>query len=309
MRALGALVAGVVFAACSSSIDGTPADVPDRGDADSDLPQEDTDLGDAGDTDAGDGDPSGPRTSAGCLDGAGLSEGEHTFTLGGLTRRYVVRLPAAYTRETSWPLVLALPGNGGTTSYWDGTTGVRDIRSVLHDDAVLIIVEAIEQQWRDYDQDPATWPARIGQELTYFEEVLSQARGALCIREDAIFAMGFSGGGSFAGLLACHRTDIRAIAVGGSVVYFDEATCAAHTAAWIAVSEDDLNSGRTSYRDIFRERAGCESTSTPTAPSPCVAYDGCDVGTPVHYCEHPGGHEWPAFGSAAMWSFFSRFLE
>jgi hypothetical protein len=67
--------------------------------------------------DAGsDGGPVGPPGSAGCVDGAGLDEGEHTFELEGLTRRYVLRRPGGYTRYRAWPLVLALQGNGGSRS-------------------------------------------------------------------------------------------------------------------------------------------------------------------------------------------------
>ncbi len=252
--------------------------------------------------------PVGPRQSAGCVDGAGLSEGEHTFMLEDRARRYIVRLPRDYTRDKPWPLVLALHGNGGNTSYWDQTSGQRNIRAVLEDEAVLIIAEAIESQWRDYDQPSSTWPDRVESELLYFEEVLTQAKGALCLNEEAIFAMGFSGGGSFAGVLGCRRQDIRGIAVGGSVLYFDQASCVSTPAAWITIGAEELNSGREALRDLFRERAGCESTSEPTAPEPCVVYDGCDATTPVHYCQHPGGHVWPGFGAQASWDFFASLM-
>ena len=59
----------------------------------------------------------------------------------------------------------------------------------------------------------------------------------------------------------------------------------------------------------FRDRAGCAATSVETSPAPCVAYEGCGVDTPVPYCEHPGDHIWPDFGSAAMWDFFNQFVE
>ena len=254
--------------------------------------------------------PFAPPISAGCVDGAGLPEGESTFTLEGRDRRYILRLPAEYTRDRAWPLVLALHGNGGSASYWDGTSGTRNIRGVLRDDAILIVAEAIDGNWRDYDQPASTWPARVESELLYFEEVLTQARSALCIREDAIFAMGFSGGGSFSGVLACRRTDIRGIAVGGSVIYFDEDDCVGSAAAWITIGTMELNAGRTQYRDFFRDRAGCATASVPTEPDPpCIAYDGCDEATPVHYCQHPDGHIWPAFGSDAMWAFFEQLIE
>ena len=121
--------------------------------------------------------------------------------------------------------------------------------------------------------------------------------------------MGFSGGGSFSGVLGCRRTDIRAIAVGGSVIYFDPADCVGTPAAWITIGELELSAGREAYRDYFRDRAGCTESSMPTPPDPCVAYEGCGAGTPVHYCQHPGDHIWPDFASEAMWSFFSGFVE
>lgn len=252
---------------------------------------------------------SGPTTSPGCASGAGLAEGEHVFQLEGLDRRYILRLPEGYSTDTAWPIVLALHGNGGSADYWDVTTGERNIREVLKNDAVLIVAEAIGGNWRDYNMAPETWPARIEQELAYFEEVLSQAKNELCINEDAIFSMGFSGGGSFSGVLGCYREDIRAIAVGGSVIYFDEEACVHTPAAWITIGTEELTPDREAYRDFFRERAMCAETTAATPPDPCVAYDGCDTSTPVHYCQHPDGHIWPDFGSEAMWSFFSTFLE
>jgi poly(3-hydroxybutyrate) depolymerase len=251
----------------------------------------------------------GPTASDGCVDGSGIPEGENTFMLEGRSRRFIVRLPNGYSGERPWPLVLALHGNGGSASYWDGTSGDRNIRGVLQDDAILVIAEAIEGNWRDYDADPSTWPARIEEELMYFDAILTQARAELCIDEDAIFSMGFSGGGSFSGVLGCRRTDIRAIAVGGSVIYFDEANCVGTPAAWVTIGTEELTSGREAYRDFFRDRASCAETTMPTDPEPCVAYDGCGEGTPVHYCQHPDGHIWPDFGSEAMWTFFEQFVD
>lgn len=246
--------------------------------------------------------------SAGCQTGNGIAEGVNTFMLEGRERRFIMRLPSGYTRDRAWPLVFALHGNGGSASYWDGTSGDRNIRGVLQDDAILVVAEAIEGNWRDYNADPSTWPERIESELLYFDTIIEQAKAELCIDETAIFSMGFSGGGSFSGVLGCRRTDIRAIAVGGSVIYFDEANCVGTPAAWITIGTQELTTGREAYRDFFRDRAGCEATSSATTPDPCVAYDGCAVATPVHYCQHPDGHIWPSFGSQAMWDFFAQFV-
>lgn len=247
--------------------------------------------------------------SQGCASGAGLTEGEHTFMLEDRERKFIVRLPQRYSTDRAWPLVLALHGNGGDAGYWDQTNGDRNIRGVLADDAVLIIAEAIDGKWRDYDLPSETWPARIESELLYFEEVISRANAQLCLDTNALFAMGFSGGGSFAGVLGCRRDDIRAFAAGGAVTYFDPSECTNTPAAWITIGEQELADARETYRDYWRDRAQCQATSAATDPAPCVAYDGCADDTPVHYCQHPGGHIWPGFGSQAMWSFFSELVE
>lgn len=310
----------LVVSACDAELSGAgdaggtgPRDAASRADSEvaGDAATADMDAGELSMADAAsapDAGPSGPRGSAGCVDGAGLPEGENTFMLEGRARRYIVRLPSGYSRERAWPLVLALHGNGGSTSYWDGTSGSRNIRAVLQDEAILVVAQAIDGAWRDYDMPSSTWPARIESELLYFDEILTRARESLCLDEDAIFAMGFSGGGSFSGVLGCRRTDIRAIAVGGSVIYFDPDDCVGTPASWITIGTMELNSGREQYRDFFRDRAGCDAASMSTAPSPCVAYSGCGADTPVHYCQHPAGHVWPDFGSQAMWDFFSQFV-
>ncbi|MCB9602128.1 MAG: hypothetical protein H6721_06600 [Sandaracinus sp.] len=249
----------------------------------------------------------GPPRSPGCVDGAGLDEGEHTFSLDGNDRRYLLYLPTDYSRDRAWPVVFALHGNGGSVSYWNSTTGDRNVRGAFEDDAILVIAEAIDGAWRDYDMPSDTWPARIELELNYFDAIRDELRGALCVKDEAIFTMGFSGGGSFSGVLACRRDWIRAMAVGGSVIYFDTDACTSTPASWITIGTEELVAGREAFRDFFRDAAGCEATSMPTNPEPCIAYDGCDGATPVHYCQHPAGHVWPSIGTDAAHAFFARF--
>jgi len=255
------------------------------------------------------GSDAGPVGSIGCRSGDGLESGEHTFTLDDLERRYLLYLPTGYSADRAWPLIFALHGNGGSVSYWNSETGDRNIRGEVADGAILVIAEAIDNAWRDYDMPRESWPARIELELSYFDQLVDTMTGELCVDENAIFSLGFSGGGSFSGVLGCRREYIRAIAVGGSVTYFDPADCVATPAAWITIGTEELTGGREDYRDFFRDLAGCESSTMATDPDPCVDYDGCGATTPVHYCQHPGGHRWPDFGTEAAWSFFQRFVE
>ena len=250
----------------------------------------------------------GGFSSAGCRAGQRLTEGAHQFELGGLTRRVMVRLPKTYTTERPWPLVIALHPNGGRIKYWDEPKGGRDLRKKLEEEAILVIPEAIDRQWRDYDLKPSQWPDRLEQELEYLDRVMAMAKEGLCVETRAIFAMGFSGGGSFAGVLGCRREEIRAIATGGAVIYFDKNSCVHQPAAWITLGKGEINGGRESFRDFFRKGASCDASTLPAPPEGCVAYQGCAPGVPVHYCVHQGAHHWPGFGVDASWDFFSALL-
>jgi polyhydroxybutyrate depolymerase len=220
--------------------------------------------------------------------------------VGGLMRRYRLHLPAGYSNARAWPLVLALHPNGGSgIGYWDATTGERAVRTVVRDKAILVL--PLARGTTDWD-----WRGNLPADLAYFEALLTRLKVSLCVDERRIFAMGFSGGGSFSGVLGCQRQDIRAIAVGGAVIYYEPANCPGKAAAWVTIGQGELIAGREAFRDDWRKRNQCQTGSMPTAPTGCVAYT-CPPESPVHYCTHGGGHEWPSFGTEAAWNFFSRF--
>ena len=243
------------------------------------------------------GSPAGAM-SAGCGMPGGLPEGPATLAVGGATRSYTLRLPAGYTGDRAWPLVLALHPNGGSgVGYWDGTGGARPLRALLKDKAVLVLPVA-RPAGGGFD-----WRGDLPADIAYFAALLDRLEGKLCVDTGHVFAMGFSGGASFAGVLGCVRSDIRAIATAGAVTYFDAKTCVGTPAAWVAIGQGELIPAREQFRDFWRMRAGCQATSSAVAPAACVAY-ACPPATPVHYCAHPGGHEWPSFGTQAAVSFF-----
>ncbi len=99
------------------------------------------------------------------------------------------------------------------------------------------------------------------------------------------------------------RLNIRAIAVGGSVIYFEEEDCTETPAAWITIGDGELTAGREAFRDFFRDRAGCQASSTAGMPDGCIDYDGCGADTPVTFCSHPAGHVWPSIGTDATKTF------
>jgi len=243
---------------------------------------------------------SSPRESPGCGTTVGFAAGMHSIKVGGADRIYAVHRPAGYdpTAKKAWPLVLALHPNGSNISYWAPTTGVRALSPLLKDTAILVRPQAINDDWR----------SDLSADLDYFEALIQEVESNLCVDTTRIFALGHSGGGSFAGVLGCHRSDVRAIAASGAVIYFEEQDCVGQPAAWITIGVDEAIPERVAYRDFFRNFAGCRETSTPVPPDGCVLYDCPSPNRPVEFCSHPGGHEWPSFGSTETVAFFSRFF-
>jgi poly(3-hydroxybutyrate) depolymerase len=245
-------------------------------------------------------DPNAPQPSAGCKVTDALAEGEHAIQVGDLERSYVLRKPAGYdpAANKAWPLVLALHPNGSKQDYWDPTTGDRALRPLLKDKAILAMPQARNDDWR----------GDVPLDLAYFEALVDELQAKLCVDERRLFAMGHSGGGSFSGALGCYRQDIRAIAASGAVIYFEEAECVGKPAAWITIGEEEAIPERLDYRDFFRTSAGCETTSKPVEPAPCIAYDCASAKRPVVFCSHSGGHIWPPFGATASVQFLSQFF-
>jgi poly(3-hydroxybutyrate) depolymerase len=89
-------------------------------------------------------------------------------------------------------------------------------------------------------------------------------------------------------------------------------TCAATTplAYWASHGTNDptiaITAGE-SARDQYRQRNHCGTQSTATTPAGCIAYQGCDAGSPVEWCPFTGVHQPHPMAGAAIWAFLSRF--
>lgn len=60
-------------------------------------------------------------------------------------------------------------------------------------------------------------------------------------------------------------------------------------------------------RDQILKQNHCGADTVPIDPSPCVAYQGCDPGHPVTWCEWDGDHGIPSFASSAIVAFLKQF--
>jgi poly(3-hydroxybutyrate) depolymerase len=155
-----------------------------------------------------------------------------------------------------------------------------------------------------------------GIDMAFFDALLAQISGAYCIDADRVFSTGHSFGGMMTNALGCYRGDVlRAIApvAGMPPGYGFPVSCTGEVAAWIAHGDNDqtvdFTTGGVATRDFWMAANTCSETPAPVAvdPSPCVAYQGCDDGLPVHWCVHQDGHNWPSFAGSGVWAFFASF--
>jgi poly(3-hydroxybutyrate) depolymerase len=97
---------------------------------------------------------------------------------------------------------------------------------------------------------------------------------------------------------------------GSGPLQFGANVCVGQVAAWVTHGTADTVVGYDAgvgSKETWRTRNHCQTTSQPATPAPCVAYDGCDPGFPVHWCSWDGGHTIPTFSAGAIWNFFAQF--
>ena len=287
MRWIGALV---VLAACSS--DGST-----------------TIDGSTGDGAGGDGAPiDGPPSAACGAPNGPTGAMAETITVGGTARTYVRFVPAGYDSARAYPLIFAWHGRGGNGSnarqYFGIETASAGEAIIVYPDGLPVSGDPADTGW----ELEAT-----GRDVALFDALQVKLSSAYCIGRT--YSIGHSFGGYMSNAIGCHRggtgpTAVRAIApfAGGGPF----GTCAGGPISAVVMHgiEDMVvlfEQGEGS-RDAWLAKAGCEATSQPIDPSPCVVYDGCDDGLTVRFCAHTdttnSGHGWQTFASPAAWALF-----
>lgn len=240
--------------------------------------------------------------SSGCGAAGQPLTGERSIDVNGVTRTYLLDIPAGYDGSTAQPIVFGF--HGATTSgeffrspfYGNLLSTMADVAIVVHPDAL---------------GNPTQWSNTDGADVAFFDALLAALQSELCIDESRVFATGHSSGGFFTNTLGCQRGDVlRAIAPvsAGGPFTFGGNGCTGEVAAWIAHGENDMTvefAQGESSRDRWLASNGCDETSSPVPPAPCQEYSGCDAGLPVRWCVYQDGHNWPDFAPEGIWSFFS----
>jgi poly(3-hydroxybutyrate) depolymerase len=255
--------------------------------------------------------------SSGCGTPTELTSGPANIDVSGTMREYILALPDDYDPNQPYRLIFGFhPWGGSAMQIANGRyLGLED---VIDGQAVLVAPEGLDYQGRGLG-----WGNEDGQDVDFYHAMLDRFTSELCIDQDRIFSTGFSFGAMFSFKLACTEDSmLRAIApqAGNATTSgtCDDGTRSVATMAFIGV-DDSLLDGHRDAVQIFVERNGCSTETTPVEPSwcdgldsqflpcNCVEYQDCSAGYPVTECEYTAGHQFAPSAGETLWSFFSQF--
>jgi len=212
----------------------------------------------------------------------------------GKARTYVLYVPNGYDAAKSIPLIFAWHSSGVTGAE---SRKYYKLEPVTGDGAIIVYPDGLNGAW-DLSAN--------GVDMKFFDLLLESISNDYCVDQARVFSTGYSFGGMMSNSLACDRGNkLRAFAPMEGAFFDGTKSCPTPVAAWIAHASNDptvsFASGEAA-RDIWLKTNGCSTTTMPTTPSECVAYQ-CTK-EPVIWCVHTQGHVWPNFASKGVWAFF-----
>jgi polyhydroxybutyrate depolymerase len=237
----------------------------------------------------------------------GLLSGE-TITVGSETRTYELFVPPSYDGKRAFPLVFVFHGDGGTGA---GIRSQFDLEAASQQGAIFVYPDGVGQTWRFDDA------AGLAKDVPFVDQLISKLGKSHCTDTKRRFAVGFSRGAYFANQLGCFSTSgLRGVVahagggpfgVDGSGTTFPNGQLLCPqppTAALQVIGTNDDVAEAQKARDHWQRVNACASSTSPYAPSPCVAYDGCAPDRDEIYCEIPGlGHTIWSRGAEVTWGF------
>ncbi len=220
-----------------------------------------------------------------------------TVQVAAATREYFVYLPQGYDPATPYPIVYQFHGCSGGSDKQNNNPPVQDESA---GQAIHVRGRAVGDCWDNGANGP---------DVAFFDAMVVAMEQAYCANPERRFVTGYSSGAFMTHLLSCQRGDmIRGVAsiAGGQ----GGSGCSGQVAALLIhdLNDNTVNiSASEQARDRYLAENGCDATTTPYDPSPCVQYDGCDAGLPVVWCQTTGQDHSRQDGLAApaFWGFLS----
>jgi len=255
--------------------------------------------------------PDGPGASdvadATCAYAAGELELE--LEVGELRRRYLVHVGSAL--EQPPPVVFVWHGFGGSAEH--ALRSLDPARTWAHG-----IVVAPQGEPRTFEQFGARarpgWQVTKGElgdrDLAFFDALVEELAAKSCLDRRRTYSTGFSNGGFFTNVLACHRGDrLAAVAPTGGGGPFAPRCEGAALPVLVTHGRNDEVVDYAMAKGTFAawaEHNGCAADARPPTDG-CADAPGCPKHAPVRMCSLDIGHVWPAEQSARATEFLRAF--
>ncbi len=232
------------------------------------------------------------------LDGCGLADGPHSIEVAGQTRTFILARGAAKVRGPR-PVVFIWHGFGGYSPRI-----VSLIDGQLWPEAIRVAPKGLPRTFDNFgDVAQLGWQIRRGEyddrDLVFFDAIFRRLVDEGCLDTRRVYTTGFSNGGFFSNVLACHRADrLAAAAPAGGGGPFEPCTGRIPILLHHGIQDTvvPFSMADQSFR-AWCAHHGCDY-ATPTGG--CISADEC----PVTLCASEIGHRWPSGASERIVRFF-----
>jgi len=277
-----------------------------------------------------------PGLSTGCGKTlATLKTGTYSITSAGLSRRYIIDVPANYNPNQPYRLIFGMHCMCG--SMWSVQSEkfyqLKKYADMKTEDNCIFVAPSV-YNGGNYNQ--AGWGCPVWDQKekdhTFFDDMLKLFKDTLCIDTNRVFSVGFSYGAMFTNSLAQnHQKQLRAVAchatsLGGGIYVPANTGLPLAWMGTVGMSDGRCppSDGR-ACRDRFIKNNGnivpATVPETKTGSKTHVIYDYEGGIRPVRWCTADADHQWSeydggAIGSydanktwtgGAVWEFFTQF--
>lgn len=229
--------------------------------------------------------PPPPNLTPGCGTEPSGDVLDGVITIRDVERTYLIEIPADYDPQTPYPLVFGFHGDGGDST--NARNGYR-LSEWYEGQAIVVYPDGSgaggSPAWVTVSDE-----ADVEMVMSLAEEIGYE----MCFDLNRVFAFGYSRGSAMTHAMGCYRGDFfRAI---GASSGWAPSTGLCQQPIGVFMSHgytDDrvpFSTGRAD-RDAWAQYNGCAETTVELSEPGCIAFEGCNEGAPVQWCEFDGGH-------------------
>lgn len=231
---------------------------------------------------------------------------ERTIEVGGVTREYILHVPARAAPGRPAALLLDFHGWGhSATGVWN-VSGFKALAE--RDGFITAYPNGLPVSLLRGESRPGWEIASVAgnRDIAFTKALLDQLEKDLCIDRSRVYSTGFSNGAFFSHILGCVLADrIAAIAPvsGGHITVPCSPARPVPVLLYHGTADELIPVQRARQaRDQWVTIDRCDEPTKGV----CEVY-GCAAGTEVRYCEVPLGHTWPPRATEEIWSFLRRY--